>query len=62
MAFSRPARGIVSFWHAERRTLCQGLVALVLSTFFVSGLTLAHLTGGLAAVLIASSFPGVVDG
>ncbi len=49
MAFPRPARSVFAYWRAERRTLRQGLVALVLSTLagFVAGLTLAHLTGRL---------------
>jgi mgtE-like transporter len=46
MAFRRPARTLWALWRAERHTLGQGLVALVLSTAagFVAGLTLAHLT------------------
>lgn len=46
MAFRRPARTLWAHWRAERRTLGQGLVALVLSTAagFLAGLTLAHLT------------------
>ena len=49
MAFSRRTRTVWAYWRAERRTLRQGLVALVLSTLagFVAGLTLAHLTGTL---------------
>ena len=45
MAFRRPARTLWALWRAERRTLGQGLVALVLSTAagFVAGLTLARL-------------------
>jgi mgtE-like transporter len=47
MAFRSRAGGVWATLHAERRTLEQGLVALVLSTLagFVSGLTLAHVTG-----------------
>jgi mgtE-like transporter len=46
----RPARRLYRSWHAERRTLRQGLVALTLSTLasFVAGLTLASITGTLA--------------
>lgn len=49
MAFPRRARTLWAYWRSERRTLRQGLVALVLSTLagFVAGLTLAHLTGTL---------------
>ncbi len=49
MAFPRPARSVFAYWRAERRTLRQGMVALVLSTLagFVAGLTLAHFTGRL---------------
>jgi len=49
MAFPRPARNLWAYWHAERRTLRQGLVALVLSTLasFVAGLTLGAITGTL---------------
>jgi mgtE-like transporter len=49
MAFRRHPRRLWESWRAERRTLRQGLVALVLSTLagFVAGLTLAHLTGRL---------------
>ena len=49
MALRRHPRRLLESWRAERRTLRQGLVALVLSTFagFVAGLTLAHLTGRL---------------
>jgi mgtE-like transporter len=56
MAFPRPARNLWAYWHAERRTLRQGLVALVLSTAagFVAGLTLAHITGTL------SQLPGML--
>jgi mgtE-like transporter len=45
MAFPRGTR-LWAFWRSERRTLRQGLVALVLSTIagFVAGLTLAHIT------------------
>jgi mgtE-like transporter len=56
MAFPRRARRLFGYWRAERRTLRQGLVALVLSTAasFVAGLTLAHITGTL------SSLPGLL--
>ncbi len=52
MAFPRRARRLFGYWRAERRTLRQGLVALVLSTAasFVAGLTLAHINGTLAAL------------
>lgn len=45
MAFPRRARRLWAYWRAEQRTLRQGLVALVLSTFaaFVAGLTLSHI-------------------
>jgi mgtE-like transporter len=46
MAFQRRARSLWAYWRAEQRTLRQGLVALVLSTFagFVAGLTLSHIS------------------
>jgi mgtE-like transporter len=46
MAFPRRARSLWAYWRAEQRTLRQGLVALVLSTFagFVAGLTLSHIS------------------
>ncbi len=46
MAFPRRARRLWAYWRAEQRTLRQGLVALVLSTFagFVAGLTLSHIS------------------
>jgi hypothetical protein len=49
MAFRPRARRLWATLRAERRTLGQGLVALVLSALagFVAGLTLAHLTGRL---------------
>jgi mgtE-like transporter len=49
MALRPRARRAWSTLAAERRTLRQGLVALVLSTLagFVAGLTLAHITGTL---------------
>jgi mgtE-like transporter len=52
MAFPRRARRLFGYWRAERRTLRQGLVALVLSTAasFVAGLTLAHINGTLASL------------
>ena len=48
MAFPRPRR-LWAYLRAERRTLLQGFVALVISTMagFVAGLTLAHITGTL---------------
>jgi mgtE-like transporter len=52
MAFRRRARRLFGYWRAERRTLRQGMVALVLSTAasFVAGLTLSHITDTLAAL------------
>ena len=52
MALRRRARRLFGYWRAERRTLRQGLVALVLSTgaSFVAGLTLSHITGTLTAL------------
>jgi hypothetical protein len=52
MAFSNRAQRLFGYWRAERRTLRQGLVALVLSTgaSFVAGLTLSHITGTLSAL------------
>lgn len=46
---ARRARRLLGYWRAERRTLRQGAVALVLSTCagFVAGLTLASITGTL---------------
>ena len=51
-ALARRAKRLLGYWRSETRTLRQGLVALVLSTAagFVAGLTLAHLTGTLAAL------------
>ena len=48
-ALARRGKRLLGYWRSERRTLRQGLVALVLSTAagFVAGLTLAHLTGTL---------------
>lgn len=45
----RRARNVWAYWRAERRTLRQGMVALVLSTLasFVAGLTLGAITGTL---------------
>lgn len=45
----RRARAMWAYWRAERRTLRQGLVALVLSTLasFLAGLTLGAITGTL---------------
>ncbi len=56
MAFRRRPRRLLASFRAERRTLRQGLVALILSTVagFVAGLTLAHLTGRL------DSLPGLL--
>src|SRR5207249_3048149 len=55
-ALVRRARRLLGYWRSETRTLRQGLVALVISTAagFVAGLTLAHITGTLAA------FPGLL--
>jgi mgtE-like transporter len=52
IALPRRARRLWAYWRAERRTLRQGLVALVLSTAasFVAGLTLSHITGTLNAL------------
>ena len=46
---ARRARRLLGYWRAERRTLRQGAVALVLSTCagFVAGLTLASIIGTL---------------
>ena len=51
-ALVRRARRLLGYWRSETRTLRQGLVALVISTAagFVAGLTLAHITGTLAAL------------
>jgi mgtE-like transporter len=51
-ALARRTKRLIGFWRSESRTIRQGLVALVLSTGagFVAGLTLAHLTGRLAAL------------
>lgn len=50
IAVRRRARSLWDTFRAERRTLRQGLVALVLSTLagFVAGLTLASITGTLS--------------
>jgi mgtE-like transporter len=67
----RRARILWAYWRAERRTLRQGLVALVLSTLasFVAGLTLAAITGTLEElpglfILIPASvgMRGVISG
>jgi mgtE-like transporter len=67
----RRARILWAYWRAERRTLRQGLVALVLSTLasFVAGLTLAAMTGTLEElpglfILIPASvgMRGVISG
>jgi mgtE-like transporter len=49
MAFTRRAQRLFGYWRAERRTLRQGLVALVLSTAaaFVAGLILSGIAGTL---------------
>ena len=51
-ALVRRARRLLGYWRSETRTLRQGLAALVISTAagFVAGLTLAHITGTLAAL------------
>jgi mgtE-like transporter len=51
-ALARRTKRLIGYWRSETRTIRQGLVALVLSTAagFVAGLTLAHLTGTLAAL------------
>jgi mgtE-like transporter len=51
-ALVRRARRLLGYWRSETRTLRQGLIALVISTAagFVAGLTLAHITGTLAAL------------
>jgi mgtE-like transporter len=51
-AIARRTKRLVGYWRSERRTLGQGLVALVLSTFasFVAGLTLGSITGTLDAL------------
>ncbi len=51
-ALVRRARRLLGYWRSETRTFRQGLVALVISTAagFVAGLTLAHITGTLAAL------------
>ncbi len=48
----RPARRLWAYWRAERRTLRQGFVALLLSTLasFVAGLTLSSITHTLEAL------------
>jgi mgtE-like transporter len=52
IALPRRARRLWAYWRAERRTLRQGLVALVLSTAasFAAGLTLSRITGTLNAL------------
>lgn len=49
---ARRAKRLVGYWRSERRTLRQGLVALVLSTAasFVAGLTLGSITDTLDAL------------
>ncbi len=51
-ALARRAKRLLGYWRSERRTLRQGLVALALSTVagFIAGLTLASITGTLAAL------------
>jgi mgtE-like transporter len=53
---ARRTRRLLGYWRAERRTLRQGVVALLLSTCagFVAGLTLASITGTL------SQLPGLI--
>ncbi len=67
----RRARTLWAYWRAERRTLRQGLVALVLSTLasFLAGLTLGAMTGTLEQlpglfILIPASvgMRGVISG
>lgn len=67
----RRARNVWAYWRAERRTLRQGMVALVLSTLasFVAGLTLGAITGTLEElpglfILIPASvgMRGVISG
>ncbi|HEX6230289.1 MAG TPA: magnesium transporter [Actinomycetota bacterium] len=71
VALRRRARNLWRYWRAERRTLRQGLVALVLSTLasFVAGLTLGAMTGTLEElpglfILIPASvgMRGVISG
>jgi mgtE-like transporter len=71
IALRRRARNVWVYWRAERRTLRQGLVALVLSTLasFVAGLTLGAMTGtledlpGLFILIPASvGMRGVISG
>jgi mgtE-like transporter len=71
IALRRRARNVWAYWRAERRTLRQGLVALVLSTLasFVAGLTLGAMTGtledlpGLFILIPASvGMRGVISG
>jgi len=70
-AIARRAKRLVGYWRSERRTLAQGLVALVLSTLasFVAGLTLSAIEGRLRAlpglvILIPASvgMRGVISG
>jgi mgtE-like transporter len=71
MAFTRRARRLFGYWRAERRTLRQGLVALVLSTCasFVAGLilsglgdTLQRLPGLLVLIPAAVGMRGTIFG
>ena len=71
VALRRRARTLWRYWYAERRTLRQGLVALVLSTLasFLAGLTLGAMTGtledlpGLFILIPASvGMRGVISG
>ena len=52
MAIRRRARRLWDYWRSERRTLRQGFVALLVSTFaaFVAGLVLGSITGTLQAL------------
>ncbi|MEX1047474.1 MAG: magnesium transporter [Actinomycetota bacterium] len=56
MAFPRRARRLWDYWRAEKRTLGQGFVALIVSTAasFVAGITLGSITHTLEAL------PGLV--
>jgi mgtE-like transporter len=71
IALRRRAGSLWRYWRAERRTLRQGLVALVLSTLasFLAGLTLGAMTGTLEElpglfILIPASvgMRGVISG
>jgi mgtE-like transporter len=71
IALRRRARTLWAYWRSERRTLRQGLVALLLSTIasFVAGITLGAMTGTLEElpglfILIPASvgMRGVISG